>query len=415
MTVSASRRRTILVVDDEPEMQALFERILSVEDADLLGAGTGAEALAIARRTRLDLVILDIKLPDVSGTEVLRRLRKRDESLAVIMVTSYGSADTVRTSMRLGAFDYVTKPFNIQGIRRVVRGALASGAPVAAPPPVAACDGLAAVAGGQSGRALYLYCLARAAALPALEGPGIDDAHRLDLIPFKDVVAVVSVASVDDFCGPSSAARMEDLAWVGPRVCRHQGVVEAAMRHSPVVPAPFAVLFSSAERLRTWLETDHDAISRALDRFASHEEWAVKVKLDRRTAEARVLEAATDGHDQRPSASAGAHYLRQRGARVAAGPKLDAWLSQACTAIVGDLLHHAAEFREREVLRGPSEADGSPVANWAFLVPRRGRDAFAGQVESINDDYVAQGLSLGLSGPWPPYSFCPRFEPEPSG
>jgi DNA-binding response OmpR family regulator len=134
MTVSASRRRTILVVDDEPEMQALFERILSAEGADLLGARTGAEALAIARRTRLDLVILDIKLPDVSGTEVLRRLRKRDESLPVIMVTSYGSADTVCTSMRLGAFDYVTKPFNIREIRRVVREALTSGAPEAAPP-----------------------------------------------------------------------------------------------------------------------------------------------------------------------------------------------------------------------------------------------------------------------------------------
>jgi hypothetical protein len=280
---------------------------------------------------------------------------------------------------------------------------------------VAACDGLAASGGGQSGQALYLYCLARAAALPALEGPGIDDESRLGLIPFKDVVAVVSGASVDDFCGPSSKARMEDLAWVGSRVCRHQAVVEAAMRHSPVVPAPFAVLFSSTARLRAWLETHHDAISRALDRFASHEEWAVKVKLDRRTAEARVLEGAAEGHDQQPSASAGAHYLRQRGARVAAGPKLDAWLCRTCTEILGDLLHHTAEFRERKVLDGPSDADGRPVANWAFLVPRSGRDAFAGRVESINDDYVARGLSLGLSGPWPPYSFCPRFEPEPSG
>lgn len=134
MTVSASRRRTILVVDDEPEMQALFERILSADDADLLGARTGAEALAIARRTRLDLVILDVKLPDVSGTEVLRRLRKRDEGLPVIMITSYGSPDTVRTSMRLGAFDYVTKPFDVREIRRIVRDALTSGAREAVPP-----------------------------------------------------------------------------------------------------------------------------------------------------------------------------------------------------------------------------------------------------------------------------------------
>ena len=134
MTVPANRRRTILVVDDEPEMQALFERILSTDDAEILGARTGAEALAIARRTRLDLVILDIKLPDVSGTEVLRRLRKRDDSLPVIMVTSYGSAETVRTCMRLGAFDYVTKPFEIQEIRRIVRESLSNAALEAVPP-----------------------------------------------------------------------------------------------------------------------------------------------------------------------------------------------------------------------------------------------------------------------------------------
>ena len=133
MTVCASRRHTILVVDDEPEMRTLFEQILSADGAEILGAHSGAAALAIAQRTRLDLVILDVKLPDVSGTEVLRRLRKRDDSLPVIMVTSYGSADTVRTSMRLGAFDYVTKPFDIREIKRIVREALTSAAREMAP------------------------------------------------------------------------------------------------------------------------------------------------------------------------------------------------------------------------------------------------------------------------------------------
>lgn len=134
MTVPARRRPTILVVDDEPEMRALFARILEDEKGEILGARTGAEALAIARRTRLDLVILDVKLPDVRGTETLRRLRKCDDRLPVIMVTSHGSADSVRAAMRLGAFDYVTKPFDIQEIRRIVREALTSAAREAVPP-----------------------------------------------------------------------------------------------------------------------------------------------------------------------------------------------------------------------------------------------------------------------------------------
>lgn len=118
--------RTILLVDDEPEVLRLFKRILSAEGTLILAAQTGAEALEIARRTPLDLVILDVKLPDVSGTEVLRRVRKIDAAVPVIMVTSYGSVETVRASMKLGAFDYLTKPFDNREIRRVAREALAS-------------------------------------------------------------------------------------------------------------------------------------------------------------------------------------------------------------------------------------------------------------------------------------------------
>lgn len=118
-------RCTILLVDDEPEVLHLVTRILSAEGTVMIEARTGAEALAVARQTRLDLVILDIKLPDMSGTEVLRRIRRIDSGVPVIMVTSYGSVETVRTSMECGAFDYLTKPFDNREVRRVAREALA--------------------------------------------------------------------------------------------------------------------------------------------------------------------------------------------------------------------------------------------------------------------------------------------------
>ncbi len=123
---------TILVVDDEPEVLRLVTRILSAEGTQILAAGTGAKALAIARQRGLDLVMLDIKLPDMSGTQVLRRIRRIDPRVPIIMVTSYGSVETVRTSMELGAFDYLTKPFDNQEVRRVAGEALASraGGPV---------------------------------------------------------------------------------------------------------------------------------------------------------------------------------------------------------------------------------------------------------------------------------------------
>jgi DNA-binding NtrC family response regulator len=124
--VSHPRHITILLVDDEPEVLRLFKRILSPEGSLILTAQTGAEALEIARQTRLDLVLLDIRLPDVEGTKVLQALRRIDPTLPIIMVTSYGSFETVRASMELGAFDYLTKPFDNKEIRQVVREALAS-------------------------------------------------------------------------------------------------------------------------------------------------------------------------------------------------------------------------------------------------------------------------------------------------
>lgn len=133
MTGLTGCRCTILAVDDEPEVLSLFKRILSAENVDLLPAANGTEALAIARRTHLDLAILDVKLPDVGGFEVLRRLRKIDPGLPVIVVTSYGSPETVRTSMRLGAFDCLTKPLDRQEIRRVVSEALLTRPRVPAP------------------------------------------------------------------------------------------------------------------------------------------------------------------------------------------------------------------------------------------------------------------------------------------
>ena len=198
------------------------------------------------------------------------------------------------------------------------------------------------------------------------------------------------------------------------RVCRHHGVVERATRQSPVVPVHFAVLFSSPERLEAWLGIHHDAISQALERFTNHEEWSVKGTFDRRKGEARLLRPAVARQGGEPS-SVGGRYLRERGARAAIGLTLDAWLRQASAGIVGALLVHAVEFRGREIVGRTPEEHGTPVANWAFLVSRRAVDEFAARIESINAEYAEQGLTLDLSGPWPPYSFCPPLGPGPSG
>jgi two-component system NtrC family response regulator len=121
---------SILVVEADPNVPRLIKRVLSTEPGSIQVTSKGAYALRIAARTRLDLVILGVKIPDLSGTDVLRRLRSIDADVPVIMIAAHGSAGTVRAAMELGAFDYLTKPLDEEEMRQVVREALASRAAV---------------------------------------------------------------------------------------------------------------------------------------------------------------------------------------------------------------------------------------------------------------------------------------------
>jgi hypothetical protein len=259
----------------------------------------------------------------------------------------------------------------------------------------------------------YLYCLARTAALAAFDDPAAGEERALSLIPFKDVVAVVSEVRLDDFVGPSADARMKDLAWVGPRACRHEAVVEWVMRTSPVVPARFAALFSSRESLDAWLERHHDAISRALEQFADHEEWAVKGTLDKRTAEARLYAAALVRRGGELSSSPGRRYFEERRMRAGIAEDLDMWLKEVGVEIAKTLLECATDLRERPVVTGAAPSEEPPrILNWAFLVAQSRASEFGARIQQINERYAEHGLVLDISGPWPPYSFSPSLEPE---
>jgi DNA-binding NtrC family response regulator len=142
----------ILVVDDEATIRMSLVEALSADGYDVDDAETGEEALAQCHGETYDLLITDLKLPGVSGLEVLEALRNQGRELPVILMTAYGDVDSAVSAMRLGAYDYINKPFKLADIRKQVRGALratrpaeSSEAPVAeedvAPTATPAADG----------------------------------------------------------------------------------------------------------------------------------------------------------------------------------------------------------------------------------------------------------------------------------
>src|SRR5205807_4641403 len=116
-------RPVILVVDDDPGVRESFRLILE-DHYDVLDVPDGPRALDVVRSAHVDLVLLDIRLPGMDGIEVLERIKALDESVEVILVTAVKTVRTAVAAMKLGAFDYLTKPFEEDELLSLVRRAL---------------------------------------------------------------------------------------------------------------------------------------------------------------------------------------------------------------------------------------------------------------------------------------------------
>ncbi len=123
---AAARRARILIVDDEASMRELLAIVLRREGYDVSLAGNGAAAVAALESESFDLLISDIKMPDMSGVEVLRAARRLDPEMMAIMITAYASTESAVEAMRLGACDYLCKPFEVDELRLRVREKLES-------------------------------------------------------------------------------------------------------------------------------------------------------------------------------------------------------------------------------------------------------------------------------------------------
>ena len=119
---AADRRPArILVVDDERSMRELLAIVLRREGYEVLLAESGRAAIDVLEREPVDLLISDIKMPDLSGVEVLRAAKRIDQDILGIMITAFASTETAVEAMRLGACDYLSKPFDIDLLKMKVR------------------------------------------------------------------------------------------------------------------------------------------------------------------------------------------------------------------------------------------------------------------------------------------------------
>ena len=120
-------RGSILIVDDEPAVAEMLRDIFESQGYAVDGASNGGDALMLASLSRPDAVILDIKLPDSSGPEVLGRLQDLDDSIPVLMLSGSDDEDLARGLLKAGAIDYIRKPFQFDELTQAVALAVEMG------------------------------------------------------------------------------------------------------------------------------------------------------------------------------------------------------------------------------------------------------------------------------------------------
>jgi len=120
----AKNTQHILVVDDEKDTCLLLSQVLEKEGYDVDTANSGKEALSILKKKKINLVITDLKMPEMDGLTFLREARKLKSKAKFIMMTAYGEIETYLDAINLGAFDYLNKPMEISDVRIAVKKAL---------------------------------------------------------------------------------------------------------------------------------------------------------------------------------------------------------------------------------------------------------------------------------------------------
>jgi len=117
----------ILIVDDDDQLRQSFDKLLTEEGHAVQTAPAGETAIAMVRESVPDLVVMDVRLPGMSGLETFRAIREIEPKLPVIVMTAFGTTETAIEATKLGAFEYVLKPFEIPEILALIDQALEAG------------------------------------------------------------------------------------------------------------------------------------------------------------------------------------------------------------------------------------------------------------------------------------------------
>ena len=285
----------------------------------------------------------------------------------------------------------------------------------------------------------YLYALTAAGASPQGLGAGVDPRFDVELMPVGRVAGVASRVGLDQFDTNKLEAGTTDLAWLGKVAVRHNAVIDTLAGVFGVLPLRLGTLFDSRFSLIRRLTQFEAVAADFLERLGDRQEWAVKVysqdgRADRPPAPgdcpnspgttgaawSAKMEPGTPCMPSRVQAGgtsqdSGTQYLAARRFEGERRQQARAFMEQELAALEGQLPPAADSWcRLRPLPTTLTGCENKMVWNGAFLVSRTGWPAFAEACADLHRRLYPKRLLLDVTGPWPPYHFCPSLEQRKS-
>lgn len=118
------KKRKVLIIDDEVQMCDLFRKGITKEGYEVITALSGHDGIEKVKKEQPDIIFLDLKMPEMDGIETLGYIRNVDKNVVVIILTAYPSMDTALKAYYLNIYDYMTKPFSLDTVKKVIEKAL---------------------------------------------------------------------------------------------------------------------------------------------------------------------------------------------------------------------------------------------------------------------------------------------------
>lgn len=250
---------------------------------------------------------------------------------------------------------------------------------------------------------LYVYAITRDAISP--HGEAVDGSANFQSIARSGVAAVCTPVSDEQFSQEGIDRRAGDLEWLGAIGYRHQAIVADLMKHTAIIPLRAFTLFRSEESVASYLEENHAALRKMLDRLDGKQEWTVRIEFEperwREALGARVP-SLSSLQGEIETAGAGKAFLlkkkldeeRKKASRTAEKQLVEEVERELCTRMRCDSIAETREQRE----------GAFPQIN---LLINRDEDATLGGLHAeLSDRYAPEGVTLSLTGPWPPYTFA---------